>query len=177
MGDSMNHESAFKHVTGRAQYVDDILEPTDLLYVATGQSTIAHGRISLLDLDAVRAAEGVIDVVTINDVPGDPDVSPVHTGDILLAAGDVLYIGQPIFAVAATSLVLAKKACALAEIEYKELDAVLTPQQALANDSFVLPTRSFIKGDVDRAIESSEHVVEAELYVRGQEHFLSLIHI
>ena len=77
MGDSLSHESAIKHVTGRAQYVDDILEPADLLHVATGQSTIAHGRIKSLNLDAVRLAEGVVDVITVSDVPGDPDVSPV----------------------------------------------------------------------------------------------------
>ena len=60
MGDSLSHDSAIKHVTGGAQYVDDILEPVDLLHVATGQSTIAHGRIKSLNLDAVRLAEGEI---------------------------------------------------------------------------------------------------------------------
>ena len=171
MGDSLSHESAIKHVTGRAQYVDDILEPADLLHVATGQSTIAHGRIKSLNLDAVRLAEGVVDVITVSDVPGDPDVSPVYTGDMLLASEKVVYIGQPIFAVAAISLELAKKACQQATIKYEELEAVLTPQQALANESFVLPTRSLVKGDVDQAIESATHVVEAEQFVRGQEHF------
>ena len=55
MGDSLAHESAIKHVTGGAQYVDDILEPADLLHVATGQSTIAHGRIKSLNLDSVTS--------------------------------------------------------------------------------------------------------------------------
>ena len=107
----------------------------------------------------------------LSDVPGDPDVSPVYTGDMLLASEEVVYIGQPIFAVAAISLELAKKACLQAEIEYEALEAVLTPQQALANAAFVLPTRSFVKGEVDQAIESAAHVVEAEQFVRGQEHF------
>ena len=171
MGDCLSHESAIKHVTGAAQYVDDILEPADLLHVATGQSTMAHGRIKSLNLDPVRLAEGVVDVITVSDVPGDPDVSPVYTGDMLLASGEVVYIGQPIFAVAALSFELAKKACLKAEIEYEALDAVLTPQQALANDSFVLPTRSFVKGDVAQAIDLAAHVIEAEQFVRGQEHF------
>ena len=48
---------------------------------------------------------------------------------------------------------------------------MLTPQQALAKAAFVLPTRSFVKGEVDQAIESAAHVVEAEQFVRGQEHF------
>ena len=171
MGDSLSHESAIKHVTGSALYVDDIPEPVDLLHVATGQSTIAHGRIKSLNLDAVRAAKGVVDVITISDVPGDPDVSPVYTGDLLLASKEVIYVGQPIFAVAATSMELARRACQLAEIEYEVLDAVLTPQQALADESFVLPTRSFVKGDVDAALGSAAHIIEAEQYVRGQEHF------
>ena len=68
VGASFEHESAVQHVTGRATYVDDIAEPADRLHVATGLSTIAHGRILSMDLDAVRAAEGVVDVITISDI-------------------------------------------------------------------------------------------------------------
>ncbi len=171
VGDERPHESAVKHVTGSAVYVDDIAEPADCLHVATGQSTIAHGRIRSMDLSAVRSAPGVIDVITLDDVPGDPDISPVYTGDVLFAGSEVSYVSQPLFAVAATSLTEAKRACQLAKVEYEELEAILTPQQAMQSDSFVLPTRTFVTGDVDQAIDRSDQVVEGEQYVRGQEHF------
>ncbi len=171
VGSDLAHESAIKHVTGRATYVDDIAEPANLLHVATGQSTIAHGRIRSINLDAVRTAEGVVDVIVCDDIPGDPDISPVYTGDQLLASQVVEYVGQPIFAVAASSLVAAKRACSLAQIEFEELPAILTPQQALKESQFVLPTRTFQIGDAAKAIDAAELVIESEQTVRGQEHF------
>lgn len=171
VGSDLAHESAIKHVTGRATYVDDIAEPANLLHVATGQSTIAHGRIRSINLDAVRTAEGVVDVIVCDDIPGDPDISPVYTGDQLLASQIVEYVGQPIFAVAASSLEAAKRACSLAQIEFEELPAILTPQQALKESQFVLPTRTFQIGDASKAIDAAELVIESEQTVRGQEHF------
>ena len=171
LGQEMPHESAVKHVTGGALYVDDVAEPAELLHVATGYSSHAHARIISCDLDRVREAQGVVDVITITDVPGDPDVSPVYTGDMLFANEEVVYVGQPIFAVAATSHEHAMRACKLAEIEYEPLPHVLTPREALEGNEFVLPTRTFEVGDSDTAIDTAEHVIESEHYVRGQEHF------
>ncbi len=171
VGAELAHESAIKHVTGRATYVDDISEPTDLLHVATGQSPVPHGRIKSLDLDDVRMADGVVDVIVYEDIPGDPDISPVYTGDQLLANNLVEYVGQPLFAVAATSLAAAKRACQLAKLDIEALPAILTPQQALQASEFVLPTRTFRVGDASAAISEAEHRIEGELTVRGQEHF------
>ncbi len=171
VGEALAHESAVGHVTGAAIYVDDIREPAGLLHVATGQSPLAHGRLKSMKLSPVRAAEGVVDVITFNDIPGDPDISPVYTGDLLLAESELIHVGQPVFAVAATSLLLAKKACQLAEFDIEPLDPVLTPQAALDREDFVLPTRTFEVGDADAAIDQADHLVEAALIVRGQEHF------
>ena len=107
-----------------------------------------------LDLDPVRQAEGVVDVITFSDIPGDPDVSPVYTGDLLFADQEINYFGQPLFAVAATSLEAAKRAALLARVDVEKQAAVLTVQAAMAEESFVLPTRSFVVGDADASIQS-----------------------
>ena len=112
-GRELPHESAIKHVTGKAVYVDDIPEAPNLVHVACGLSTIPNGVVRSVDLDKVWSSEGVVDVITWEDVPGSNDVSPVYDGDKLLAEGRVEFVGQPIFAVAADSFVLAKKACLL----------------------------------------------------------------
>jgi len=65
---SQKHESAIRQVQGSANYVDDITEPQGTLYAAIGLSQCARGKITAIDLSAVRASEGVIDVVTIDDV-------------------------------------------------------------------------------------------------------------
>ena len=68
------HKSAIKHVTGRAEYTDDLAEPTGTLHAALGLSTVAHGRILSTNLNSVRSALGVVDVLSAADVPGSNDV-------------------------------------------------------------------------------------------------------
>lgn len=165
------HESAIKHVTGQAVYIDDMPEWPNELHVATGLSTEAHADIVSINLDKVRAYPGVVDVIVQADIPGEVDVSPVLSGDLLLAGDFVHFIGQSIFAVAATSLRAAKQAVALAEIEYKPREATLHPRQSLERQEFVLPTHTISCGDAKGALESAPNKLKSDLYIKGQEHF------
>ncbi|RCX07240.1 xanthine dehydrogenase molybdopterin binding subunit [Marinomonas foliarum] len=165
------HESSIKHVTGQAVYIDDMPEWPNELHVATGLSTEAHADIVSINLDKVRAYPGVVDVIVQADIPGEVDVSPVLSGDLLLAGDFVHFIGQSIFAVAATSLRAAKQAVALAEIEYKTREATLHPRQSLERQEFVLPTHTISCGDAKGALESAPNKLKSDLYIKGQEHF------
>ena len=109
IGKALHHESAHLHVAGEATYIDDIVEPRGTLHAALGRSTKPHARIVALDLDAVRAAPGVIAVLTAAGIPGVNDCGPVLHDDPILADGLVQYVGQPIFAVAATSVKAARR--------------------------------------------------------------------
>jgi xanthine dehydrogenase large subunit len=171
VGQSIAHESAHKHVRGTAEYVDDLPLLPGTLFVATGQSTKPHARIRAIDISAVKNAPGVIDVVVQSDIPGKVDVAPVYSGDPLLSGDMVEFIGQPIFAVAATSFAAAQRAALLAKIDYEELPAQLTVEDSLAAQSFVLPQHQLLLGDPDAHIESAPHQLSGEIYVRGQEHF------
>ncbi|CAG0986283.1 partial Aldehyde oxidoreductase, partial [Rhizobiaceae bacterium] len=116
------HDSAHKHVTGQAVYIDDMPEPAGTLHGCLGLSTVAHGTIRAMDLSAVRAAPGVVDVLTAKDVPGENDISPTGRHDEpVLAEGKVQFHGQPIFCVVAGTREQARRACRLARIEYDEL--------------------------------------------------------
>jgi xanthine dehydrogenase large subunit len=127
------HDSAIKHVTGRAEYTDDLTEPSGTLHAALGLSTVAHGRIVSMDLDPVRAAPGVVDVLTAADVPGPNDISPTgKRDDPIFATREVLFHGQPIFAVVAKSRDQARRAARLARIEYEALPHHLDPLAARA---------------------------------------------
>ena len=170
VGRPIKHESADKQVAGEAIYVDDRPALRGELHAAVGQSAHAHAIILSMDLSAVKAAEGVIAVITVKDVPGHTDIGPVFPGDPVLAIGKVEFVGQPIFAVAATSYELARKAVKLAKIEYKELEAVLTVKDALAKQSFVRPPFTMKRGDSESAIASAEHQLSGEIVVGGQEH-------
>jgi xanthine dehydrogenase large subunit len=170
VGRSKKHESADKQVAGEAIYVDDRASIRGELHAAVGQSTVAHANIISMDLSAVKEAEGVIAVITVEDVPGHTDIGPVFPGDPVLAIGKVEYIGQPLFAVAATSFDLARKAVKLAKVEYQVLEAVLTVKEALAKQSFVRPPFTMKRGDSESAIAVAEHQLSGEIVVGGQEH-------
>src|SRR5688500_18390487 len=77
----IGHDSAPRHVSGEALYIDDIPEPPGLLHLYVGQSTRAHARITKLDLSNVRAAPGVVAVLTPSDVPG-KNRSEEHTSEL-----------------------------------------------------------------------------------------------
>lgn len=171
VGAPLPHDSAIAHVTGAARYVDDLPAPAGVLHVAVGGAGIACGSIEKMDLARVRAAPGVADVVTAGDVPGELDVGAVFPGDPLLAPGNVEFHGQPVFAVAANTLLAAQRAVALAEIEYKPSPALLDVGTAMRENAFVLPGRTWTYGDPDAAMSRAPRRHFSSLYARGQEHF------
>ncbi len=168
---SLVHESATKHVTGSASYTDDIRAPADVLHLQLGMSSHAHARIVNMDLSAVRAAPGVVCVLTAKDVPGRNDVSPWAGDDPLFADGLVQYIGQSLFAVAATSRQAARSAVDLAKIEYDDLPALITIDQAMAAESFLEAPNVLARGDARVALDTSPHTCSGRFYIGGQEHF------
>ena len=170
-GQSTLHESAWLHVTGTARYIDDLPEPEGILHAAVGHSEQAHARVLSMDLSAVRAYPGVVAVLTVDDVPGHTDIGPVFPGDPVLAGELVEHIGQPLFAVAATSHTAARKAAKLAKVEYEPLHAVLDTREALEKQFFVRPSHTQQRGDPDAALAGAPHRLKGEINVGGQEHF------
>ncbi len=172
IGVSVPHDSAPLHVSGEAIYIDDMPEARALLHAYIGLSTHAHARIVSRDLSAVRAAPGVVAVMTAEDVPGVNDIGPSLPGDPIFADEITEYHGQALFAVAATSLAQARAAAALARIEYEPLPAILTLDEALAReDARVLPSRLIKRGDPDAAIARASHRLRGTLRIGGQDHF------
>jgi xanthine dehydrogenase large subunit len=171
VGEPVRHESAHLHVSGEAPYTDDIPEVRGTLHAAFGLSERAHARINALDLAAVRAAPGVVAVITAADIPGRNDVGPILHDDPILAAGEVEYLGQPLFLVAAETVGAARRAARLAAVEYEDLPAILTIEEALARQSFVLPTVTVERGDWRAALAGAPHRLKGSFGIGGQEQF------
>ncbi|RDC72817.1 xanthine dehydrogenase molybdopterin binding subunit [Rhodovulum sp. 12E13] len=167
------HDAAMRHVTGEARYVDDIPVPAGTLHLAFGLSQIASGRWTEMDLDAVRAAPGVVAVITAADLPGHNDVSPAPTfHEELLSSHEIHYAGQPLFLVVADSHLAARKAARLAQVTAEETEPVLTIEQALARDwRFEEGPRVYGRGDPEAAIAGAAHLVDGSIEIGGQEHF------
>ena len=175
IGVARPHESAELHVSGEAAYTDDQPEFAGTLHVALGLSRHAHARIVSLDLEAVRAAPGVVAALTAADIPGENNCGPVLHDDPILAEGTVSYLGQPVFAVIATSRDLALQAAALAKsgdiVRYEPLEAVLTAQAAHDRQQYVLPPLHLVRGDPAARIAAAPHRLIGEFEVGGQEQF------
>jgi len=171
VGKALPHDSAHLHVTGRAAYTDDIPEPRDLLHVAVGMSQKPHARIKNIDLSDVVGAAGVVDVCVAADIAGNNNYGPIIADDPVFAEQLVEYVGQPVFAVAATTVDGARKAARKASIEYAELEAILDPLTAVEQGSFVLPSETLVRGDPDKALENSPHRVARRVLLGGQDHF------
>ena len=166
----VRHDSAALHVRGAAAYIDDIREPQGTLHVAPGLSPATRGRIKSLNLDAVRAAPGVVAVLTPADVPGHNNTSHFDD-DPLIADGAVVFRGQVIFAVVARTRDEARRAARLAQVEIEEETPILTIEDALAANVTVLPDYDFKVGDPAAALSAAPHRLSGLLRIGGQEHF------
>ena len=164
------HESGEKHVSGYAFYTDDLPEPEGTLYGAIGWSKKSHATIKKIDLDKVIKSEGVVAVVTIKDIPGRNDVGPVYDGDPIFTLKPQYY-GAPIFAVAAKSTELARKAVLKAKITYKNLKPIIEIKDALKKKSFVLNSQKIKKGDPEKKIREAANRLKGEFTTGSQEHF------
>jgi len=172
VGSSLQHDSAEKHVSGRALDIDDMPEPEGLLHLALGLSERAHARIVSLDLSAVETAAGVVAVLTAGDVPGHNDVSALGLGDDpLFAEGEVVYHGQSLFAVAAETRAAARAAVRLAKVTYADLPADLTIGDARTSGAVIEAARTMRIGDATAALAGAPHRVAGRFTIGGQDHF------
>ena len=173
VGISRPHESAHLHVAGAAPYIDDLPELAGTLHAALGLSPVAHGTVRSIDLDKLRAQPGVVGVFTAADLPGPNDCGPILHDDPILADGVVRYVGQPVFAVIATSRDAARRAAALAKqvLQIDALPPVLTAQEAHARQQYVVPAMRLARGDAASALTSAPQRMQGSFRLGGQEQF------
>ena len=165
------HDSAYKHVSGAAEYTDDIKEPHDTLFGAIGWSKKAYAKIKKIDLNEVINSEGVVSVVNYLDIPGRNDVGPVFDGDPIFVKDKVEFFGQPIFAVAATSIELARKAVLKAKINYIEYKPIVTLKDSFNKKNLLFDIRKINKGNAQKKILKSKHTLKGNFTTGSQEHF------
>jgi xanthine dehydrogenase large subunit len=170
-GAARHHDSAEKHVSGRAIYVDDIAEPPGLLHAAVGMSSRAHANVTGLDVAPVRAARGVVAVFTARDIPGKNDAGPVVHDDPIFADGEVQYAGQSLFAVVAETVEQARRAARLAKVAYEDLPAALTIADARAAGLELEKPQTMRLGDSAAALAEAKHRLKGRVVTGGQDHF------
>ena len=168
---NIEHESALKHVTGKAIYTDDISEPKNLLHAVIGYSNCSKGVIKKIDYKDVLSSEGVVDIITEKDIEGINDVGPIFKGDKIFTSKNIEYYGQPIFAVIAKTNNLAKKAALKVKIDLKISKPIVSIEEALKKKSFVLKPKYLTRGNIKDGFKRSDNFLKGKLHSGGQDHF------
>jgi xanthine dehydrogenase large subunit len=173
------HDSAHKHVSGKADYIDDMPEPAGLLHAALGMTDRAHAKIHNMDLSAVSAYPGVVAVLTAKDMPASNDISSAHKHDEPVLTADIVeFHGQAAFAVIAETRAAARQAARLARIDYENLPHVTTVAEAKAAGSkLVTEPLTLRRGDADAALAKAPRRIQGTMEIGGQEHFYLEGHI
>ena len=173
VGRSNPHLAALKQTTGEAQYTDDIPSAKNELYGCLVLSTKAHAKIKSVDYSAALNIPGVVDYVDKEDMPS-PRANRwgAPKFEEMFLAEDMIYsTGQPIAMILATSAGKAAEGARAVEIEYEELPAIFSIEEAIEKESFFDFARAIKKGDPEDAFKKSDYVFTGTARMGGQEHF------
>eukprot|EP01028_Stygiella_incarcerata_P007066 TRINITY_DN2887_c0_g1_i1.p1 TRINITY_DN2887_c0_g1~~TRINITY_DN2887_c0_g1_i1.p1 ORF type:complete len:1331 (-),score=389.97 TRINITY_DN2887_c0_g1_i1:4292-8146(-) len=161
-------------VSGDLRYPMDVV-PHMCAYAAFVASEKAHARLVSIDTSLLEDMPGVIGFTGFSDIPGRNAHSGIKNDTTVFADGFVHYVGQPIGTVLAESVQLAQAAAKCVKIEYEELPAILSIQEAMEKESYLedlgLHQHELHLGDVEKGLEESEVVIEGEFAVGGQDHY------
>jgi CO/xanthine dehydrogenase Mo-binding subunit len=139
IGRSLPRREAREKVTGRADYVHNLRLP-GMLYAKLCRSTVAHGRLLGIDTRAAAAVEGVVRVITGEDVRAlvpEPYYGPAFHDQPVLALDKVRFVGEPVAAVLAHDPYVAERAAQLIEARYEELTPVFDEVEAMTSAAIV----------------------------------------
>ena len=170
-GTTIPLDSAVGHVTGAAQFLADLPRRADELWVGFVPSPLASGRILSIDAMAARALPGVAAVLTAAELPAARRFGPLVEDEPVLAEEEVLYVGQPVAVIAAESQEILDKARELVRLNLAETPAILSIEDALAQQRFLGPEVRFQQGDAAAELTRAPHVLEGVFHSQGQEHF------
>lgn len=166
------HESAWKHVTGRAQFINDMDMPPHGLVSYIVTSPVAHGRIRSIDTEAARNMPGIAAVITAKDIPGVNDVSAVSAGDEeILASEEVFCVGQAIALVVGETYEACIAAGKKVVVDIEPLEAILDVRDAIAKGSLFEDHHIIERGDLEAAYKQADFILEGEVESPGQEHW------
>ncbi|MEO6020502.1 MAG: xanthine dehydrogenase molybdopterin binding subunit [Knoellia sp.] len=170
VGQTLRHESAALHVTGRALYTDDLHPRTkDVLHAWPVQAPHAHAVVTGLRVQPALAVPGVVRVLTAQDVPGVNDAGAKH--DEPLFPSEVCFHGHAVCWVLGETLESARRGALAIEVDYAPLPSVITLTEAIEAESFQGAQPTVARGDAHAGLARSTHVFHGEIEMAGQEHF------
>lgn len=173
LGREAPHVAAMKQCTGEAQYTDDIPLQKNELYGHLVLSTRAHAKLLKVDPEPALDLPGVAGWVDHTDV-ATPEANywgAPACDETFFAIDEVFTAGQPIGMILADTAKRAEEAARAVMIEYEDLPAIFTIEEAIEKESFFNHFRHIKKGDTEKAFTEADHVFTGITRMGGQEHF------
>ena len=177
VGKGLAHDSALKHVSGVATYIDDMPELPGTLHAAFILSPVAHGKLNSVDVSEALASNGVAAVVLAKDIPGHNDIGPILKHELLFAESIVDYRGAIIGAIAADTMANAIKAAKKVKLDIAPLPPVLDVETAHERGLYVQPPQTVADGDVAAGFAKAARIFTGKQIIGGQDHFYLETHI
>ena len=171
VGQSIPHDSAVGHVTGRALFLDDLPRRSDELHVGFVGSAAACGAINNIDLDAAKKIAGVAAIYTADDIPGEKCFGIHYRDEPVLAIGEVLYVGQPVVVIAAKTQAALDQARRAVKIKVRPDEPILSIEEAIERKRFLGVPRQIRRGDPQQSIATAPHRLSGVFHSGGQEQF------
>ena len=178
VGHSRPKHDACHTALGRRRFIDDMRFP-GMVFGALKFSDHPRARVLAIHTGKAEQLPGVIRVFTARDIPGDRMTGTIHQDwPVMIEPGETTrYIGDVLAGVVAKDDRTARKACTLIEVEYKVLEPVIDPVEALSDrirvhekGNLLAETRFSRGGDIERAFESSAFTVKARYKTQLVEH-------
>ena len=166
----MKNYDIYNHVTGKSQFVDDLLSIEGVLYASICYSQIAHGELVNTDTSDALKIKGVKGILTAKDIPGTNQIGGIVPDEELLASKKVHFQGEPIAIVVADSELIAREAVSNIKTEIKKLRVITDPREAYKAGELIVPPRTFTLGDTEKNWKNCDVIVEGSTESGGQEH-------
>ncbi|CAG0915180.1 unnamed protein product [Notodromas monacha] len=157
--------------TGEAKFLDDMPKFSEQLYMYPVLSTRAKAKIVSIDTSEAMKLDGVVGIVTEEDVPSKKNVWGIFDDDQIFFTHEVSAQGQVIAAMVATDRETARIAARKVRVSYEDIgEAIVSMEEAVEHNSF-FTDEEVSNGDVESVFATASHVVEGRVRVGGQEHF------
>ena len=178
LGESMHRVDAESKTLGTAVYADDIYFD-NMIYGSALRSKFPRAKVLSIDTTEALKIDGVVAVVTATDLDGAKKIGHLKKDwDVLIAEGEIThYLGDAIALVAGKTRKAVELAKEAIKVEYEELPAVFSPQEALKEnaplvhkDGNILSTERLVRGNADEVIKNSRYKVTTHYSVPFTDH-------
>lgn len=167
---SLPHDYAHTHVTGESEFIDDRPMMKNELHCDVFFSSRAHALIKRVDFTEALKMPGVVQIFTGHDFAHNL-WGAIFRDQPILATDKVNYAGEGIAIIVAETREAAQRAKYKIIIEYTDLEAVMTIDEAKKTQSFIIPARKIERGDVDHIMKEAPHKLQGKIVIQGADHF------